>query len=239
VARAGTKHSRREKRVDDYLSEREQIENLRAWIKDNVPYVAIGALLAAVYLWGWPQYQAWRLRQSSTASAKYAATLEALSHGDKTGAARLATELRSDYARTPYPDLAALAISRFDVESNDLADAATRLQALAQGANDPELRVVARLRLARVERAQGKPELALKTLAEPPAGAGPDFADVRGDALADKGDRDGALAAWREALAATTPGLVNRELIELKLAALGAAAAEPAATTPAAAGTKP
>ena len=222
--------------MDEYLSEREQIENLRAGIKENAPWAIAGLLLGAAYLFGWPQFKAWQLRQSVAANDKYSATLAALSRADKPGAAKLAAELKADFGRTPYPDLASLAISRFDVDTGDLADAASRLGALAQDARDPDLRVIARLRLARVERAQGKPELALKTLADAPAGAGPAFDDVRGDVLADKGDRDGARGAWQQALAATTPGVVNRELIELKIAALGAApAAKPgvSATPPA------
>ena len=224
--------------MDDYLSEREQIENLRAGVKENAPWAIAGLLLGAAYLFGWPQFKAWQLRQSMAANEKYSATLAALSRADKAGAAKLATELKADYARTPYADLASLAISRFDVESGDLIDAASRLDALAQGATDADLRVIARLRLARVELAQHKPELALKTLADAPTGAGAGFADVRGDALADKGDREGARAAWQEALKATTPGAVNRELIELKIAALGAPA-PPAPAQSTASGAKP
>jgi predicted negative regulator of RcsB-dependent stress response len=220
--------------VDDYLSEREQIENLRAGIRENAPWALAGLLLGAAYLFGWPQFRAWQLRQSMVANDKYTATLAALSRADKSGAAKLAAELKADYARTPYADLASLAISRFDVESGDLTDAASRLDALAHGASDADLRVVARLRLARVELAQKQPDLALKTLADAPAGAGAGFADVRGDALADKGDREGARTAWQEALKATTPGAVNRELIELKIAALGAPAATASNAAPAA-----
>jgi len=221
---------------DEYLTEREQVERLRGMIKENLPGFGVALLIAAAILWGWPQFKSWQLRQSSAANEKYVSALDALNRGDKTTATRLADQLKADYARTPYADLASLAIARFDVDTNALEEAAGRLEALAQNSRDQELRVVARLRLARVERAQGKPDLALKTLADPPEGAAPAFADVRGDVLQDKGDRDGAIAAWREALAAKTPGVVNRELIELKVAALGAPAAPgPAAGAPAAA----
>lgn len=218
--------------MEDYLSEREQLESLRGVAKENAPWALAAVLIAAAVILGWQQYQAWRQRQAVTASQKYTATLEALSRADKTAAAKIIDELHADYARTPYADLANLALVRFEVATNELADAAKRLEDVMQTARDPEMRVVARLRLARVQRALGKPDLALATLAavakEDSSAA---FTEVRGDALADKGDKAGALAAWREALDAKMPGLVNRELVELKIASLGSqpgAAATPA-----------
>ena len=222
--------------MEDYLSEREQIESLRGAARENAPWAVAAVLIAGAIILGWQQYQGWRQRQSVTASQKYTATLEALSRADKTGAAKIVDELHADYARTPYADLATLALVRFDVATNELADAAKRLENVMQTARDPELRVVARLRLARVQRAQAKPDLALSTLAGvDPKDSTAAFTEVRGDALADKGDKAGALAAWREALDAKMPGLVNRELVELKIASLGSVAAvTPAAVTPAA-----
>ena len=222
--------------MEDYLSEREQIESLRGAAKENAPWALAAVLIAGAMILGWQQYQGWRQRQSVTASQKYTATLEALSRADKTSAAKIIDELKSDYARTPYADLATLALVRFEVATNDLADAAKRLEDVMQTARDPELRVVARLRLARVQRAQAKPDLALATLAGvPEKDSTAAFTEVKGDALADTGDKAGALAAWREALDAKMPGLVNRELLELKIASLGAlpvAAPAPPATAP-------
>ena len=213
--------------MDDNLSERQQVEQLRDLVKQNAPWAVGGILIGVLGLLGWQQWHSWLDRQAFTASQKYQATLEALSRNDGDGAVRLTKELRDDYSRTPYADLAALALARFDVEAAKLPDAARYLAEVAQKAQDPELKTVARLRLARVERAEGKPDQALATLAQsPPGAAAAAFADVRGDLLLDKGDKAAAIAAWREALAAKTPGIVNSELIELKLAALGA---EPAA----------
>lgn len=227
--------------MEDYLSEREQIEQVRGWFKENAPWAIAGLVIGLGMIVGYQQFQAWRERQSTTANQKYSEVLDALARADQAGATRLVAELRADYARTPYADLAELGLARFEVESNQLADAARHLDSVMQSSRDPELRVIARLRLARVQRADGKPDLALATLAGAPAeAASAAFAEVRGDALADKGDRTGALAAWRAALAAQTDGTGNRDLVELKIESLGGAppAAKPAAA-PAAAGTKP
>jgi predicted negative regulator of RcsB-dependent stress response len=217
--------------VEEYLSERQQIDWLRATVKENAPWALASVVITIGLFVGYQQWQGWRARQSATASQKYEATLDALARGDADGAARVVKELRESYGRTPYSDLAALALARFDVEGGKLADAAGLLEAVMKNTRDEDVATVARLRLARVQRADGKADAALATLAAAPAGTtSPAFADVRGDVLLDKGDKAGALAAWHEALAAKSPGL-NRELVELKIAAL-----EPPAPPAAAAG---
>jgi predicted negative regulator of RcsB-dependent stress response len=222
--------------VEEYLSERQQIDWLRATLKENAPWALASVVITIGLFVGYQQWKAWGERQSATAGRKYEATLDALARGDAEGGARVVKELRESYSRTPYADLAALALARFDVEGGKLADAAGLLEAVIQNTHDADLATVARLRLARVQRADGKGDAALATLAGAAAGtASPAFADVRGDVLLDKGDKAGALAAWREALAAKSAG-VNRELVELKIAALEPQLAPPA---PAAAGQKP
>lgn len=224
--------------MEEYLSERQQIDWLRATLKENAPWALASVAITIGLFVGYQQWQGYRERQSGTASQKYEATLDALSRGDADGAARMVKELRESYGRTPYSDLAALALARLDVETGKLADAAGLLETVMKHTRDEDLATVARLRLARVQRADGKPDAALATLAGAPAGtSSPAFADVRGDVLSDKGDKAGALAAWREALAAKSAG-VNSELIELKIAALEppASPASPAPAPTAAAG---
>jgi predicted negative regulator of RcsB-dependent stress response len=221
--------------VEEYLSERQQIDWLRSTIKEHAPWALAGLAIAIGGYFGYLQWQSYGTRQVATAAQKYEASLDALARGDAEGAGRIVKELRESFSRTPYCDLAALALARFDVEGGKLGDAAGLLESVLKDTHDGDLATVARLRLARVQRADGKPDLALATLAAAPAGtASPAYADVRGDVLLDKGDKAGALAAWREALASKSQG-IDRELIELKVAALE----PPAAATPPAAGQKP
>jgi predicted negative regulator of RcsB-dependent stress response len=220
------------KLVEDYLSERQQIDQVRVWLKENAPWAVTGILIGVGALYGWQQFQAWREHQALTGGEKYSQTLEALARNDRDAATRLAGQLQQDYGRTPYADLAALALARYHVDAGRFADAAKSLETVMQGSRDDELRLVARLRLARVQRADGKPDLALATLAgATPGAAAAAFAEVRGDVLLDKGDRSGALAAFKEALAANTAGVVDKELLQLKVASISDAApgAPPAA----------
>ena len=221
--------------MEDYLSERQQIEHVKGVVRANAPYAIVGIVLGVGALLGWRQWHTYVARQSVAAHDAYASALEALGRGDAAKAATLVAELRGKYARTPYADLAGLALARLDVETGKLDDAAHYLNEVAASSQDQDLKGVARLRLARVQRAQGKPDAALATLASaaPSAAA----ADVRGDVLSDEGDKAGALNAWREALASKMPGAVNRELVELKIAALdpaGGAHAPAVSSAPAA-----
>ena len=218
--------------MDEYLSERQQVDWLRQVIKENAPWAVASVVLTAAGFFGYFQFQGWRDRQSAAASQKYETTLDLLAKGDADGALKLTKELRASYGRTPYSDLAALAVARFDVEAGKLGDAAGVLEDVVKNTRDEDLAMVARLRLARVQRADGKPDAALATLAAAPAAAtSPAFADVRGDVLLDKGDKAGAVAAWREALAAKSAG-INRDLVELKVASVESAAPPASAPKP-------
>jgi predicted negative regulator of RcsB-dependent stress response len=230
--------------VDEYLSEREQVDRVRRWFKENAPWAIAGILLGVGLLVGWQQYQGWRERQSLSASEKYDQTIEALARGDRDAADKLARQLKADYERTPYADMAELALARFYVEDGKLADAVRYLEDVMNTSQDAELQLVARLRLARVQRALGNAEAALATLnGATPGGFAPAFAEVRGDVLLDRGDRAGALAAYREAAGAKAAGLVDAELLQLKIDSLGGTAAGPttasAPSTPAGAQVAP
>jgi predicted negative regulator of RcsB-dependent stress response len=232
---AAERRIRREDLVEEYLSERQQIEAVRGWVRENAPWAVAGVLIGVAALVGWQQYQAWQERTAQGGAEKYAATVAALGRNDADAAGKLAKELHDHYARTPYGDMASLAIARYDVETGKLAEAATLLGQVLGDTRDPDLKVVVRLRLARVLHAEGKPEEALATLAAGPADS-PAYADVRGDVLGGKGDAAGALTAWRAALAAKDLDAAARQLIELKFAAAGG---DEAAPPPAATGVKP
>jgi len=222
--------------VDEYLSEREQAEQLRHWLRANWIWMVAGVLIVVGGWYGYRWWQADLSRKSLEAEARFSAMLEALTKNDRAEGLKIGGEIVSGYRGTPYADQAALLLARMDVEGGDFAQAETRLASLAKDSKDPELRLVAQLRLARVQLAQGKHDAALATLEtarQPSTEARVE--DLRGDVLIARGDAAGALAAWRKAQAAVeTPevddNVVDAELLGLKIDELSAAA--PAATAP-------
>ena len=217
--------------MSEYLSDKEQWEEIRTWVRENGLWVIAGVAVAAAGLEGWRWWQAHRDAQGIAASAAYTRMIEALEKGDRTQAFVQLGQLERDYPSSPYADQGKLLAARVYVESNELDKAAHELQTVTADSKDRELALVARSRLARVEIAQGKPDAALATLdAVEPGAFAARYHEVRGDAYYAKGDKAAALKEYRSA--SGNPDLGDTALLELKIADL-AADAPPAGAAPA------
>jgi predicted negative regulator of RcsB-dependent stress response len=216
--------------VDEYLSEREQADQLRHWLRENWIWLVAGVALGLGTLYGTRWWDAHRTARSLEAEQRFSAMLDALTRNQRDEGVRLAGEITGEFADTPYADQANLVLARLDVESGDLKRAAERLAQVMDASRDPDLALVARLRLARVQLAQGQFDQALATLdgVKPPE-VEARVAELRGDVLLARGERAAALAAYRKAQAAlqegaASDGLVDRELLGLKIDELAASA---------------
>lgn len=204
------------------LNEQEQWERAKQLMGELWIYVVGGLALGGAGLWGWNWNQDRVEKRALEASTRYEEAIDAFTRNDKPRALQLVEEINRDYANTPYAALSTLVAARTHVEANELDKAAAGLKTVMDTASDPELRVIARLRYARVQSAQGKHDDALATLtvAEPGEFA-PRFADTRGDVLLAKGDRAGALKEYLAARAVDMKGQVDTELLDLKIRDLG------------------
>ena len=219
--------------MEDYLSEREQWEWLKAQVRDNAPWVALAVVLAVGGVYGWRFWQSHLDTGRLEASAKYRQMTEALENSDRSTALVRLGELEREYPGSPYTDQAKLLAARLYVQGNELDHAADELSAVAEHSKDHDLALIARLRLARVQIAQNKPDLAMSTLNGVDPGAfASRYHEARGDAYYAKGDKANALKEYRGAQSGNDP------LLGLKISELTAQAAPAAApvTAPAAAG---
>ena len=203
-------------------SEAEQLEQAKSWLKANGIWIIAGIAIGAGGLGGWRWYQERRDTQAETASARYEELVDAFSRRDNVRGTTLLDELNREYAWTPYASLGTLIAARVQVEANELDKAAAGLKSVMDNAKDDELKMVARLRLARVQSALGKNDEALATLKiDNPGEFAPRLADTRGDVLLAKGDRVGALREYLAARTAENDGRVDIELLDLKIRDLG------------------
>jgi predicted negative regulator of RcsB-dependent stress response len=221
--------------VDEFLTEAEQWERAKAWLRSYLPWILGGIVVALAGLAGWNW---WRDRQDSLgvqASALYEQMTDALQKNDPTRAKSIAASLEKQYPDSPYVDQAHLFEARLAIEANDLAKADSLLRGIMDHTDDEQLALVARLRLARVQLAQNKPDDALATLNAKPAGAFEGrFHEVRGDVLFAKGDKPGALKEYLSALAQSDARSVDTQTLQLKINDLKTAdAPAPAAPAPA------
>jgi predicted negative regulator of RcsB-dependent stress response len=206
--------------VEEYLNDKEQWERVLAWLREQGPWILAGVAVALGLFGGWRVWQNRMQQRDLAAATRYEQVINAFTHNDIVGGFRLADELVKTFPHTAYADQADLAVARVQVETKQLDQAASRLQHVLGSTKDAELALIARLRLARVQLAQGKADEALKTLdAAKPGAFAARYAEVRGDALLAKGDRDGALKAYREARGSSVSTL-DTGLLDLKIGEL-------------------
>jgi predicted negative regulator of RcsB-dependent stress response len=221
--------------VDDYLSDKEQVERLRAWWRENGWFLLGGVAIGLLGLYGYNQYFAFEDRQAEEARALYASIKQATDSRDAAVAATVFGELRSEFPDNAYTHQAALLVASAEVVTAPDA-AAEKLRFTMEESSDPELAMVARLRLARVlaYREQYEEALALLDVPMPGQFAGR-IAEIKGDIHAARGETDAARSAYLEAL--VTPGaeLLDRSFLQMKLADLPGIVPETPATTDAAA----
>lgn len=209
--------------MEDYLSEKEQWEQIKAWLRDNGLWIVAGVVVGAAILGGWRWYQDHLDSLGAEANTKYTQILDAIGSGDRTKAFVLIGELERDYSSSPYVDQAKLLAARVYVESNDLDKAVSELQAVSEHSKDSELATIARLRLARVQIAQKKPDAAVATLNNLKPGAfEARYHEVMGDAYYAKGDKAGALKEYMKAKIGDFSGSPGSQELDLKISDLSA-----------------
>src|SRR5215475_5760180 len=90
--------------VEDYLSEKEQWEWVKAQVRENAAAVAVALLVCAGGYFG---YRAWQTHLDGgrlAAAAKYTQMSQALEASDRTKALTILGELERDHAGSPYTD---------------------------------------------------------------------------------------------------------------------------------------
>jgi predicted negative regulator of RcsB-dependent stress response len=223
--------TRPEVSVDEYLSDNEQVERLRAWWRENGWFVVGGVALGFLALFGWRQYGEYRYSQAEAAAAIYSQVKEAAEAKNEVEATTLLARLRSEFPSSPYtPQAGLLVASSLLVAAPDRAAEELR-KVMEASDSDPELAMIARLRLARVlaYREQYDEALKLLTVTDPGQFAGR-LNEVKGDVQSALGHVDEARAAYLAAMVADGAELLDRNFVQMKLNDLpGAADASPAA----------
>lgn len=201
--------------METYSSDDETAEAVKKWWRENGKQVIAGAVIGIGSVLGWQWWQSHVTQQGEAAAVVYDKMLSALA-ADPALAAAQADTLTAQYASTPYAALASLAVAKARVEQGSNAEAIVHLRKAMELAKLPELRQVAKLRLARVLAADGKLDEALAEL-DGVQGFSASGEEVRGDILLAKGDREQAKAAYQRALDAGG----HRATLRIKLDDLG------------------
>jgi len=205
--------------VEVYNNENEQVDALRRFFANNGKALAVGVIIGIGALAGWRYWTGHQVSNSAEISANYQKVTQAM-QSDRPQTLEAVAKFASENNNT-YGALAALDLAKQYVDQQQLDQAATQLQTGLKATKDENLQAVLNLRLARVQLQQKQAEAALKTLdAVKGEGWSAIIADIRGEALLSKGDKQGARDAWSKGIASdASPAL--KQMMQMKMNNLG------------------
>ena len=201
------------------LSEKEQLEQMRAWWADNGRFVIGGVVLGVAMLFGWNQWQSSIQTARVEASNLFEDIMASAATGNLESAESAANELYANYTQTVYPSQARLAMARLYMDKGRDQDAADALRPLVESGGSDELALVARLRLAKILLYQNKPDDVVALLQDREGNAfSARYAEALGDAHVALGQYEDARAAYQAALTeSAAPRTVDLNYVQLKL----------------------
>lgn len=200
----------------EYETEEQQVEALKEWWNENGKAVIAGVVLGGAAIGGWTFWQDRTEKQAIAASDSFSQAIEAVNSDDSAAVINLADVLADDHPDHLYAAYTNLAAARAAVVDNNLELAANKLSWVAENAPQNDVKLIAKVRLARVKGAAGD---AKAGLAELPKSFPESFTglveEARGDLLVLEGDWSAARSAYEAA--ASSQFVANREGLTMKL----------------------
>ncbi len=204
--------------MDAYVSEQEQVEQIRRWWKNNGSALLLGLALGVGGLGAYRYWDATQSARAESASQNYEQLIEMAAAQKLDDAMKAGHAIIESYPDSVYAKLSGLLIAKMAVEKNDYAQAKAELQRILDSDGHSQLANVARERLARLLLAENKADEAFKQLEGIAVVNGEDSAaELRADVLAARGDVSGARTKYLEALASADKLGLDRDSIQLKL----------------------
>ena len=208
--------------MTELLTEQEQIEQLKSWIKQYGLTVVSGILIALVLVSLWHTWQNYQTRMLTHASGVYDEMLTARAQNDASSLVNAkvqAEKLLSHYPKTPYAQFAAFMLARDAIAHQQYPEAITQLTWVVDHGNDSALRQIAKIRIARILITENKSRDALTELQKV---YNPNFTglieEVKGDAYFQLKDNASAKNAYQIALNALPKDeAAEKPLLQMKL----------------------
>ncbi len=201
------------------LSEKEQLEEMRAWWSENGRYVITGVVLGVAIIFCWNQWRSSIQTSRIEASNLFEEVMSAVGDGDTDTAEATAGNIYDNYEQTVYPDQTRLAMARLYMDEGRDQDAADVLGELIVVGDENEIQLVGRLRLAKVLLYQNKPDEVVELLKDRgESGFSARYSEVLGDAHEAQGNFAEAQTAYLAALTENpVMRTVDNTLVQLKL----------------------
>ena len=204
------------------LEEQEQLASMKDWWA-RYGNLLTWLLIAALALYsGWSGWKYYQRNQAGQAGQLYEELQKAVAQKDSAKVQRAALDMQERFPRTAYAQMTGLTAAKVAFDANDLKTAKVQLQWVIDHAGDAEYVALARVRLAGVLLDEKAYDDGLKLLSvDFPAPFAGIVADRKGDLLLAQGKSADARAAYDMALTKMDQRNPGRQLIQLKLDALG------------------
>lgn len=199
--------------MEIYTSEEQQVEAIKRFWHQYGKAILGGVVIGLTSLYGWRYFQAEQRASAEALSNSYAQLIQQQGNDEEWLAQ--AQRFIGEQGSSNYAVFAALLSAKEAVNAGDLAAASNHLSWAQQNSKDANVKAIAQIRLARVQRELGDFTAALNTINQAmPASFAAQQAELKGDILQASGDLAAAKTAFTQALAQAGE---NRQLLQIKL----------------------
>ena len=204
------------------LEEQEQLEELKAWWKQNSTWIVtvLAILAAAIASYrGWQYYEG---KQGQEAAQLYFVLQNEASAGDVEKVRALTGQIMDKYPRTPFASSAAMEAAKLNYGKGDAKSAKAQLQWVIDHAKDNPTKDLARLKLAGVFLDEKDYAESLKLLdTKHDEAFATLYDDMKGDVYFAQGKLADARDAYKSAISKAGDKSAYRKYIQIKLDSLG------------------
>ncbi len=204
--------------MDIDASEKEQVESLKKWWKDNGTSIVSGVLIGASILFGSKAWFSYQDKKQLAASDAYAQMLDAMEKNSPEQARSFANIVISKYSGTRYAPLTALGLAKIAVNEGSLEAARVQLEWAVSHAGALEIEHTSRLRLIRVLIGLQDYSSANDMLAKATDSGvyAYQYTALQGDYELAQGNKEAARTAYRQALDSMPEQAVDRAYLQAK-----------------------
>jgi len=203
--------------MDDYLDEKEQIEEIKSWLKENWLALVAGVIVGFGGLFSWNWYQDSVYESNSQALAIFDQAQQELTLGNFDSALAMLQNLRSDYNSSPYTDFLGLLYSTYLLSNGNTADAAVEIEYVLNNTTDEYLRLIATWRLARVNVEMTNYDRALELVQNKNHTLSANFTELEGDVYFFRGEFDLASNTYMSILSDPNINSIDLNTLMLKI----------------------
>lgn len=205
--------------MDEFLSEKEQIQYIREWWQENRSYILTALIIVIGGITGNNAWKSSIIEKQLSASSLYESLAVEISENNLEAGEIITDQISEDYSDTVYYEKAKLAMAYFYMSQSRDEDAANSLRSILSKSSDSELSLIAEMRLAKIMLYQKKYQEVIDMLKGNTGHAfETKYSELLGDAYFGLDEFDKAEFAYMAALQNTNQAqIVDASLIQMKI----------------------